>query len=199
MHPRRSSTLCAAAVLAASAFAQPAQPQSDAAAQAFLTSFYESVRAIHASLAGGDSQVRERCRELMRNAFDLDAMALYAIAGEWTRLTAAARSSYRAAFEERTVTDCVRRIRNFRGETMTFLGTRPFEGGDLLAAARFALEGETGQVVAWRLRANGSQTLRAVDVIVDGRSMMIAERNEYASVLRNHDGDINTLITFMLR
>lgn len=185
-------------IVAAAVPVQAARAQTDPSINAFVTSFATSIREIHAQMGAGDGKSTERCRALVARAFDLDTMARSALGAAWEKLTPFQRDAYRAAFERRIASDCVRRIREYRGEEMTLLGVRSGEGGDRLAATRFAVRGEAGRILTWRLRPGGSPP-RALDLIVDGRSLLLSAREEYAAVLQSHNGDINALIEFMLR
>jgi ABC-type transporter MlaC component len=184
-------------IVAAALLPQPGLAQTDPAIGNFVAFFETSVREIRGRLDAGEAATAP-CRVLMERVFDLDAMARFALGAPWERIAASQRESYRAAFGERIAADCVKRIREYRGERMTLLGVRPADGGDRLAATRFAVSGETGRILTFRLRAGGPP-LRARDLIVDGSSLLLSTRDSYAAVLRSHDGDINALITFMLR
>lgn len=190
-------TICGLA-MAAVMLPQAASAQADPPVAAFVASFDASVREIHTHMGAGEGQGTARCRALMERVFDLDAMARFALGASFEKITATQRQSYRSAFEQKITIDCVRRVREYRGEQMTLLGVRAGEGGERLAATRFAVSGENGRILTWRLRA-GAPPLRALDLIVDGRSLLLSARDEYAAILKSHDGDINALITFMLR
>jgi ABC-type transporter MlaC component len=46
--------------------------------------------------------------------------------------------------------------------------------------------------VVWRLR--GAGTLRAVDVVIDGRSMVLSLRDETHALLERNGGDMDRVI-----
>lgn len=184
-------------MMAAVMLPQMASAEPDPSIGGFVTFFGTSVREIHARTDAGEAAAAP-CRALVERIFDLDVMARFALGAQWERVTASQRDSYRTAFDERITADCVKRIREYRGETVTLLGVRAADGGERLVATRFAVPGEPGRILTWRLRAGGPP-LRARDLIVDGSSLLLSARDEYAAVLRSHNGDINALITFMLR
>jgi ABC-type transporter MlaC component len=53
-------------------------------------------------------------------------------------------------------------------------------------------------MVTWRLRG-AEKTLRAVDVIADGRSAVATARNEFSAVLDSSNGNVDALIASMQR
>jgi hypothetical protein len=77
---------------------------------------------------------------------------------------------------------------------MTVLGVRTGEAGDRLLAIRTGRPGDTGRVVVWRLRPGPDHRLRAVDILLDGRSMVISMSDEARAVLERTNGDIDALL-----
>ena len=52
--------------------------------------------------------------------------------------------------------------------------------------------------VDWRVRKNG-ETLKVVDVIAEGISMLITQRDEFAAVIQNSGGKVDALIDRLRR
>ena len=80
------------------------------------------------------------------------------------------------------------------GFTSSQARVRPPSGGVRLVTVR----GGPEQTWIWRLRPVG-QSWRIVDVSIDGRSALHAERQEYAEILDTNHGDINAVIAFVRR
>jgi ABC-type transporter MlaC component len=81
---------------------------------------------------------------------------------------------------------------------MSFIGARPPSGGDRIAASRLTVRSDPEQTWIWRLRPAG-QSWRIVDVSIDGRSALHAERQDYAEMLDTNHGDINAVIALVRR
>jgi phospholipid transport system substrate-binding protein len=145
--------------------------------------------------SGTDTEARARCRALLAWAFDVPAMAKQALGPVWDSLTDEVRNEFLDAFEADIVGAYLRRMR-LPGTTLTFVGTRPPVDGDQLAASRRSVPGKPDQTWIWRMRPDG-QSWRIVDVLLNGRSAVETESQEYASVLENNHGDVNALIAFM--
>jgi phospholipid transport system substrate-binding protein len=145
--------------------------------------------------SGGEKAARERCRSLLTWAFDVPAMAKEALGPTWDKITDDERKEFLDAFEEDIVGAYLRRMR-LPGTTLTFVGNRPPVEGDRLAASRRSVPGKPDQVWIWRMRPDG-QSWRIVDVLLNGRSAVDTESQEYASVLENNKGDMSALIAFM--
>jgi phospholipid transport system substrate-binding protein len=170
--------------------AEPATP--DEAVRHFVEQVNEASMSFFSS--GSENDAREKCRELLAWAFDVPAMSESVLGAAWTHASEKERKDFLDAFEGEIVTEYLDRMRG--GPTMTFVGTRTGPHGDLLAASRVTRPGKNDQTWIWRLRPQG-ETWRIVDVLVDGRSAISSERETYAQVLQEHDGDMEALIDFV--
>jgi ABC-type transporter MlaC component len=143
-----------------------------------------------------DGAARDRVRHLLARSFDIAGMARAALGPAWDTASAAERRAFRDAFEERIVNAFLRRTRSESKVSMVFVGARPGTHGHQLAATRLIFPERPEQTWIWRLRPAGS-SWRVVDLLVDGRSTLTAEREEYARVLAFHRGDLAALIEFV--
>jgi ABC-type transporter MlaC component len=145
--------------------------------------------------SGSEADARERCRALLAWAFDVPAMAKEAFGGLWDQISEQQQKELMAAFEQDIISAYLRRMRP-GGTTLAFVGQRPPVDGDQFAASRRSVNGKEDQTWIWRLRSNG-QSWRIIDVMLNGRSAVSAAKQEYASVLKSNNNDINALIAFM--
>ncbi len=145
--------------------------------------------------SASEEDARHRVRELLGWAFDVPAMGKEALGRAWDKATDDERKRFLEAFEEDIISAYLRRMRA-PGTTLKFIGHRPPIGGDELAASRRSVPGKEDQTWIWWMRPDG-KSWRIVDVLLDGHSALITESQEYASILENNKGDINTLIAFI--
>jgi phospholipid transport system substrate-binding protein len=145
--------------------------------------------------SGTELEARERCRAVLGWAFDVPAMAKEALGLTWDKITDNERQEFLDAFKEDIVGAYLRRMR-LPGTTLTFVGHRPPVENDQFAASRRSVPGKPDQVWVWRMRQDG-QSWRIVDVLLNGRSAVETEGQEYASVLENNHGKMDALIAFM--
>lgn len=181
-------------VLACMLFSPSLRPAT-AASDDLVRNFVERVNEASTDLLSSEEKADERCRSLLGWAFDVPAMAHYALGKAWDRATSAEREAFLAAFEDSIVAAYLRRMRDYRGATMSFVGTRPPAGGDRMAASRLSLP-DAQETWIWRLRPSG-QSWRIVDVAIDGSSVLSTERQEYAEILAANHDDINAVIAFI--
>jgi ABC-type transporter MlaC component len=180
---------------------QAAQPVSAAqknasSAEAFTAKLNNATRAMHANSRKDVLSIREGCRELTNEIFDLKAMAQSSNAEIWDKITLPQRDTLRLAFEHRMIGMCVRQFRQYEGDVLQLVGVRTADGGNLLATIRFGAQ-DDGKLSTWRLQGFGPDSLRAIDVIIEGRSIIGDARNEFAAVLQSANGDVEALITYL--
>ena len=120
-------------------------------------------------------------------------MAREALGPAWEPASAVDRRAFRAAFEERIVNGYVNHVRAERNTSMIFVGARADKSGYQLAATRLIFPERPEQTWTWRLRPT-ENSWRVVDLLIDGRSTLAAERDEYARVLASRHGDLAALI-----
>jgi phospholipid transport system substrate-binding protein len=166
-----------------------------AASNETVRNFVERVNEDSTNLLSSEENATERCRSLLGWAFDVPAMAQYALGKAWGRATSAERETFLTAFEDAIIAAYLGRMRDYRGATMSFVGARPPAGGDRMAASRLRLP-DAEETWIWRLRPSG-QSWRIVDVAIDGSSVLSNERQEYAEILAADHDDINAVIAFI--
>lgn len=176
--------LCSSLFMAGAAVAQV-----DGAGQ----EFFSRIRATASALAGksGDEALAG-CTGLVRELLDLDQVARRAAGDVWQRMSEAQRTAYGAALQRGAARRCVEENRRSSGEAVILLGMRRAEDGDRLLATR---QGADSRTLIWRLPANaGERRLRAVDLMVDGRSTVLTLRDETAASLQRANGNIDAMI-----
>jgi phospholipid transport system substrate-binding protein len=189
--------VCLLLIMSAALFAAPAV-SGRAQSEDSVRTFVERVNEASTALLSSDSEAdaRRRCRRLLAWAFDVPAMARYALGDFWNTIVTAERKAFVVAFEEAVVSGYVRRVTANRGASLVFIGARPQQDGNRLAATRLIHPEKQDQTWIWRLKPDG-ESWRVIDVTVEGRSALHAERQEYARILEANNRDINAVIAFI--
>jgi ABC-type transporter MlaC component len=164
-------------------FCRAVATQTDPQVAEFLASVNRSITEL-AGQAG--SQASLTCGRIVASAINMDAVTRSAMGHMWDRISPQQRAAYRAAAQRWAVRDCVRRNQDNGGNPLEFLGARQGEAGERLLATRSSQPAHT---VIWRLR--GSGRVRAVDVVIDGRSMSLSLRDETKALLDRNNGDFD--------
>ncbi len=196
MISRRFVLAAAAACVAASAFpirvnAQAAKPDPGQFVKVL------SDRAIN-ELAGKDLPVAERNRRfrvLLRESFDVDSIARNVLGRYWRVATEAERADYLRLFEDLIVQIYASRFAEYSGESYKIAQSRP-AGTDTVITGEIVRPTATNVRVDWRVTVE-SGSLKIIDVIVEGVSMVVTQRDEFGAVIQRGGGKVSGLLDTM--
>lgn len=133
-------------------------------------------------------------RRLLAEGFALDLIGRFAMGRHWRRATPVQRSDYTSLFSVYILKTYSKRLGGYAGETLAVTGTRPAGKRDVLVQTKISRPSGPPLVAGWRVRTiNGAPKI--VDIMVEGISMALTQRQEFASVIsqRGVDGLIIAL------
>ena len=152
-------------------------------------------RAVSA-LTGPDLSQAERetrFRELLNSHFDVPAIGKFVLGRFWRSATDAERQEFLQLFEELLVRSYARRFAEYSGERFEVKNVRKEGGGHAIVQSLVIRPQAEDVRVDWRGAADG-QDFRIVDVIVEGLSMAVTQRDEFSSVIQSKGGKVAGLI-----
>ena len=152
-----------------------------------------------AALADESLSAADRERALGRlfdKSFDLRTISRFALGRYWRTATPAERREYQAVFRDFIVKTSSKRFSSFTGEQLEVTGSRREGKMDVVVRSRILRPKGPPIRVMWRLRRS-SEDYRVIDVIVEGVSMLITQRDEFSSVIRNSGGKVEGLIAIL--
>jgi len=147
------------------------------------------------SLTGRDvsqAEREKRFRRILKRAFDMRAIARFTLGQYWRIASKKERQEYVELFEDFVVQSFAIRFKNYDGGSFQVGEVHDVGRKDKLVVSRIVRPKGPPIRVNWRLR--GSTRYRIVDVVVEGISMGITQRDEFASVIRNNGGKVEGLL-----
>ncbi len=135
---------------------------------------------------------QKRFRRILKRAFDMRAIARFTLGRYWRIASKKERQEYVELFEDFVVQSFAIRFKDYDGESFQVGKVHEVGRKDKLVVSEIAQQKGPPIRVNWRLR--DSNGYRIVDVVVEGISMGITQRDEFASVIRNHGGKIEGLL-----
>jgi phospholipid transport system substrate-binding protein len=190
----RRSLLTAAFIMLAGALA-PAI----AAAAADPTALISNLSSRVLEVLGKDatqSQRVARFRDLLREDFAVPEIARFVLGQYWNVVTEQQRTEFVKLFEEYIALAYSTRLAQYSGETFKVTGSRPDADGAIVSSQILRPAGAAPVKVEWRLiERNG--VYKISDVSVDGISMAVTQRAEFASVIQHNGGQAQGLITML--
>lgn len=172
-----------------------ASDASDAKATAFMTELWtHAVELLNKKTPAAERQAR--FRELFHRDFDLPGIARFVLGRYWRTASPEEQKEFLKLFEDYVVYVYTARLSDFQGEQFKINGARPDQ--DLVIVSTDVMSPGAPQPlkVDWRL-VNDDGAYKISDVIVEGVSMLVTQRSEFASVIQRHGGQVQGLINVM--
>ena len=181
--------LVATATMAAPPVVNPAD------AVAFMNTLWD--RAVEVLNNKTDPGMREaRFRELFHTDFDCPGIARFVLGRYWRAASEEEQHEFVKLFEDYVVFVYTARLSNFGGEALKVRGSHSDGDGVIVSTDVISPGCASPLKIDWRLVTdNGSYKIS--DVIVEGVSMMVTQRSEFASVVQRNGGQVRGLIAMM--
>ena len=173
-----------------------ARPVAAGGVESFI---HDTAQRVFASYSGSatDEQRTEVFRELLTGSFDLKTIARFTLGRYWRIASADQRSEYRRLFEDFLVLAYANRFRDLSGVKLRVTSVRTINKRDRLARSEVDPGGGRPPIrIDWRVRTT-KYGLRVVDVIVDGISMSVTQRDQFAAAIRSAGGKIDGLLAML--
>ncbi|MGH6718317.1 MAG: MlaC/ttg2D family ABC transporter substrate-binding protein [Alphaproteobacteria bacterium] len=137
---------------------------------------------------GSERERADRLRVLLTEHFDLKTIARAVLGPTWKSADDVQRADYLVAFEDYIVATYSLRVKDYAGETFEVLRETPIDDRDTLVATQIVRPNKAPLRVDYRVRGNGAE-YGVVDVMVEGISMLMSQRQEFAAVVQRHGLD----------
>ncbi len=134
---------------------------------------------------------------LLDNKFDLETIARFVIGRNWHGATSTQQEEYIDLFKKLVVKTYSDRFSLYTGEGFKVRSADPEGTKDFVVTSDITHpDGSKPTVVTWRVRQRNGQ-MGIIDVVVEGISMSITQRQEYSSVIQRNGGNIESLLSLM--
>ena len=135
-----------------------------------------------------------RFQELFRQDFDVPGIARFVLGRYWKTATPEQQEEFVKLFEGYIAIVYSRQLAAYMGETLKVTGSRTNAEGAIVASEIIRPSGAPPVKVDWHLTdRNGAYKIS--DVTVDGISMAVTQRSEFASVIQRSGGQVGGLIS----
>jgi phospholipid transport system substrate-binding protein len=162
---------------------------------AFMNQLWD--RAVEVLNNKSDPNIRRaRFRQLFHDDFDCPGIARFVLGRYWRSASEDEQKEFVQAFEDYVVLVYTARLSNFGGETFKVRGSRNDGDGAIVSTEIVPPGGTSPLHIDWRLVTDNG-VYKINDVIVEGVSMMVTQRSEFASVVQRHGGQVRGLLTMM--
>lgn len=180
-------------------FVQPASVSADdiaSNARAFIGDLAEDAITKLTDKSTTIDEQESRFRQIMQDYVAFQTIARWVLGGRhWRAASEEQRERYLALFEKLMVSTYAHRFQRYSGETLEVIGVRNIDETQVLVQTTLKRPNADKPLrVDWRVRGS-KDTLKVIDIMIEGLSMAQTQRSEFSSVLRDNGGDVDALMS----
>lgn len=136
----------------------------------------------------------DKFRALLVKGVDLPRVGRFVLGKNWRRASPEQQKEYQSLFSEYVIASYAGRLKEYTQSEVTVLHAADTDNGEYLVSSIVKQPGNPAPIrVEWRVREADGQ-LRVIDLILEGISMALSQRSEFASLILNNGGDISILL-----
>ncbi|MGQ9369832.1 MlaC/ttg2D family ABC transporter substrate-binding protein [Azospirillum sp. ST 5-10] len=139
-------------------------------------------------------QALQSFTRLLHQGFDIPYIGRWVLGRYWNAATPDQQREYLRLFERLIVDTYANRFLEYSGETFTITGSRPEGNSDTMVETQIVRPSGPPVGVTWRVRKQADGGHKIIDVVVEGVSMGVTQRSEFASVVQSSGGNVSGLI-----
>lgn len=189
---RRSFVLLGAVVLGtAMVGASPARALDEGAARSHVEATVNEVLTLVRS-GGGPAAKAPQLRQIMEMRAALPQIARFSAGRAWTEMNADQQRRFSDAFANYLASVYARRFEEYSGQQVTV--GRVVDAGNKGLLVQSSVSGSGQPVVVEWLVSDRGGSVQIADIVIEGVSMLLSQREEIANMLASRGNDIEQLI-----
>lgn len=191
--------LVAALISSLTGGANAARATGGQSAEQFISAMGQSAMATIADKKSTADDKKKTFRLILTQNFDLPTISRFVLGRYWRQATPAQQGEYQGLYQAMIVNVYTARFNNYSGQKFEVTGSRVDESGDVVVNSKVVpSNGGSEVLVDWRVRPKGG-SYRVIDVMVEGVSMAVTQRNDFAGVIQQGGGTIDALLAYLRR
>ncbi len=143
-----------------------------------------------------DSTRQARFRKLFEENFDLPIIARFVLGRYWSQATEAQQKEFQSLLEDYIVLAYSSRFKEYNDETFEVNDVRQDGGEDAIVYTRIIRRTAPSVRVDWRVHEPNAG-IKVIDVSIEGLSMVLTHRNEFAAVIQRAGSGIDGLLEIL--
>jgi phospholipid transport system substrate-binding protein len=159
------------------------------AAQQMIESVGVEVLAVLRDPALDNQQKFDRLVALLDGPIDLQIVARLILGRHWRSASEAQQAEYLELFRAFALDNLASRLHVYDGQDFEIVGAQAVNERDAVVATRVTGGGRPPLKVDWRVRERDDGDLVAIDVIVEGISLIVTQRSEFSAVIERRGMD----------
>jgi ABC-type transport system involved in resistance to organic solvents, auxiliary component len=181
-----------ATIAAATLLAAPARALDPAEAETFVRDTVDGIIDIIRDADAADARVDEM-RALIERTTAVEAIARFTMGATWRQMSDAQRDDFLAAFRNYAARSYVNRVGEYSGQTVEVTGAQDVGRKGILVTSVLKSPNADDIQLEWLVSDRTGET-QIVDLIAEGVSLSISQRQEFGAMLERRGGDVDRFI-----
>lgn len=194
-------TILAAALALASVAALAIRPAAAGEFDAVARKFVDKIGAEAIVTFGTPDKEQRyaRFRELLNRSFDVPAIGRYVLGTYWNRISPEQQGQFLKVFEDYVVANYAAKPWDVQGVYIEVVATTPNNDNDIAVDTLIHVPHKQNKPIGlgWRIY-NANPAPKIIDLKVDGLSLVVSQRSEFTSVLRQKNENFAEFINFVV-
>ena len=144
---------------------------------------------------GSAASKRETMSQILDTSVDVDGIGRFCLGRYWRQATPQQQKQYLALFHEVLVTNITAKLGEYKGVTFT-MGHAKQQDAETAVSTTVVRPNNPPTAVDWII-ANPSTEPKIIDVVAEGTSLRLTQRQDYASYLTHNNNNVDALIAAM--
>jgi phospholipid transport system substrate-binding protein len=144
---------------------------------------------------GNDREKRDRLTQIIDSGVDVDGVARFCLGRFWRNASSDQQRRYTELFRQVLVNNITSKLGEYQGVRFTMGHAQQRDDNDVVSSV-VERPNNPPTNVDWVV-SGASGSPRIVDVVAEGTSLRLTQRQDYASYLSRNNNDINALINAM--
>ncbi len=144
---------------------------------------------------GSINAKRAAMTQIINSDVDVEGIARFCLGRYWKQATPEQQKQYLALFHEVLVTNITSKLGEYQGVTFTMGRSRP-QDEEAVVSTTVVRPNNPPTAVDWII-ANPSGAAKIIDVVAEGTSLRLTQRQDYGSYLQHNNGNVDALIAAM--
>ncbi len=132
-------------------------------------------------------------QDILETKFNLKAIGKFVLGRYWKQASPEEKEKFLSLFKATTIASYVTRFKEYTSEKFEIIGVRPEQDGGITVLTRIVRPNGQPIFIDWKIFEKKGN-LQIYDVILEGISMGITQRSEYASVIQQGGGKMQGLL-----
>ena len=144
---------------------------------------------------GSATSKRAAMTQILNTDVDVDGIGKFCLGRFWRQATPEQQKQYLALFHEVLVTNITAKLGEYQGVGFT-MGRSRAQDEDTVVSTTVMRPNNPPTAVDWII-ANPSTDPKIIDVVAEGTSLRLTQRQDYASYLTHNNNNVDALIAAM--